>query len=116
MEYPVRIQLTALTIGLAGVLAACSQPQQQQQQQPTEQTAEAPATIHARGVVRALTPEYNAITIEHEAIPEVGMGAMTMEFTVAQPASLDGINVGDHVSFELSGPLDIQSITVTETN
>jgi len=98
-------------MGLGAILAACSQPQQQA---PTEQTAQAPASIHARGVVVAITPEYNAITIEHEAIPEVGMGAMTMEFTVAQASVLEGVEAGDHIEFELSGPLDITSISVTE--
>ncbi len=44
------------------------------------------------------------------------MGAMTMEFTVAQAEMLSGIQVGDRVSFEFSGPLDIQSIAVTDTN
>lgn len=107
-----RVQLTALTIGICFIAAACSPPQQP----TTEPTAEAPAAIQARGIVRALTPEYNAITIEHENIPEIGMSAMTMEFTVTDATMLNGLQVGDQVSFQLSGPLDITSIDVTGSN
>ncbi|MGE0045915.1 MAG: copper-binding protein [Hyphomonadaceae bacterium] len=61
-----------------------------------------------------VTREHGAITIQHEAIPEYGMGAMTMEFTVADAASLEGIQPGDSVRFELSGPLDIASLSKIE--
>ncbi|GAM99854.1 hypothetical protein U91I_03509 [alpha proteobacterium U9-1i] len=112
MEFDVRVQMTALTMGVCFIVAACSPPQQ-----PTaEPTTEAPAAIQARGIVRALTPDYNAITIEHEDIPEIGMSAMTMEFTVTDASMLNGLEVGDQVSFQLSGPLDITSIAVAESN
>lgn len=90
-------------------LAGCSQPEQSP---ATDQPVE--TAIRSNGVVVAVTPEYNAVTIQHEPIPELGMSAMTMEFTAAPSVSLDGVDVGDTVSFELSGPLDISSITVTD--
>lgn len=90
-------------------LAGCSQPQQ-----PPVTDEPAETGIRSSGVVVAVTPEYNAVTIQHEPIPELGMSAMTMEFTAAPSVSLDGVDVGDTVSFELSGPLDISSITVTD--
>lgn len=72
--------------------------------------------MHSRGVVYAVTREENAIAIQHEAIPEYGMEPMVMEFTVDDPSKLDGIEVGDKVTFELRSGLDIATISVVEDN
>jgi Cu/Ag efflux protein CusF len=103
MELHVRKQFIWLAAGLALAATACTQPQQQP-------AAEQPVLVQSRGTVYAVTPEYNAITIEHDAIPEYNMPPMTMEFTVDDASKLEGIEVGDHVEFVLSGGLDIQSI------
>jgi len=62
----------------------------------------APADKMAKGlgVVKAIDKTAGAITLDHEAIPEVGWPAMTMGFKIA-PALLDGIAVGDKVAFDL---------------
>lgn len=91
-------------------LVGCSPPDQSMA--PDDEPVA--TSIRSRGVVVAVTPEYNAVTIQHEPIPELGMPAMTMEFTAAPSVSLDGVDIGDTISFELSGPLDISSITVTD--
>ena len=52
------------------------------------------------------------MTIRHEAIPEYGMAAMTMEFSIADAAQLDGLQIGDQVRFDLKGPTEIERIEV----
>ena len=107
-----RFEFSLLPLALA--LTACTPPAAEPEQ-PAAQEADAPAAVQSSGTVVAITPEYSAVTIRHEAIPEYAMGAMTMEFTVAEGSQLAGIEVGDHVSFELSGPLDIRTIAKTES-
>jgi Cu(I)/Ag(I) efflux system membrane fusion protein len=96
---------------LALTLAACSPPAAH------DSASSAPAAtekVHAKskGEVVVLQPEYSAVTIRHEPIPEYGMGAMTMEFTTADPAQLKDISVGDQVTFELKAPTEIEKIEV----
>jgi Cu/Ag efflux protein CusF len=50
------------------------------------------------GVVRGLDAQATAVTIEHDEIPGLMM-AMTMPFSVDDPAILDGVAVGDEVDF-----------------
>lgn len=99
-----------IAAALTGVLPACTPPQQE----AAPKQAEPAALVRSSGVVFAITREYNAVTIQHEPIPEYEMDAMVMEFTVDEPAQLDGIEVGDQVSFVLRSGLDIQTITVVE--
>lgn len=106
-------RLIALAAALA--LAACSPSAQETTAPKTEAPAAAPA-VHATGVgeVVVLQPEYGAVTIRHEPIPEYNMGAMTMEFTTADPAQLNGIKVGDKVRFDLKGGTEIEKIEVVK--
>lgn len=86
-----------------GVLAAC---------QPAKPPAPAaaPQTYEVKGeVMRLPAAGSREILIRHEAIPDfrseagkvVGMDAMTMPFTLAEGVALDGIAVGDPISFTL---------------
>lgn len=100
---------------LAG-MAACSPPQTPEAPAPAAETTAPSTPVHSRGVVYAVTREFNAITIQHEAIPEYDMPAMVMEFTVDNPAQLDGIEAGDSVTFELRGGPDISTISEVEGN
>ena len=52
------------------------------------------------GVVRGVDAAAAKITLEHGDIPGV-MEAMTMTFEVADPARLEGIEVGREVSFRV---------------
>jgi Cu/Ag efflux protein CusF len=101
-----RFVIASCAVGMALALAGCDQPRPQTDTQKQDATR-----VRSRGVVVAVTPEYNAVTIQHEPIPGYQMPAMTMEFTVADGAQLDGIAAGDTVTFELSGPIDIATIT-----
>lgn len=96
-------------------LAACSQPAPEAKMEAAPEApavATAPAAlVKGRGEVVVLQPEYGAVTLKHEAIPEYQMGAMTMEFTT-DAKKLEGLKVGDHVSFELKAPTEIETIAV----
>lgn len=96
---------------VALTLAACSPPAAHDAASSAPAAAE---TVYAKskGEVVVLQPEYSAVTIRHEAIPEYGMGAMTMEFTTADPRQLKGVSVGDQVTFELKAPTEIEKIEV----
>jgi Cu/Ag efflux protein CusF len=57
-------------------------------------------TGEGTGVVRALGADGSTVTLEHGDIPGL-MRAMTMEFAVAKPELLGGVEVGDRVDFHL---------------
>jgi Cu/Ag efflux protein CusF len=63
------------------------------------------------GIVRALGVDGATITLEHGEIPGMMM-AMTMEFAVAKPELLAGIEVGETVEFKLV--YEGNTYTVTE--
>ena len=52
------------------------------------------------GIVRGLDREQSRVTIEHGEIPGL-MKAMTMTFDVAPSELLEGVDVGDAVTFDL---------------
>jgi Cu/Ag efflux protein CusF len=52
------------------------------------------------GIVRALGEGGRTITLEHGDIPGL-MKAMTMEFAVAKPEQLQGLEVGETVDFRV---------------
>ena len=52
------------------------------------------------GIVRALGAGGATVTLEHGDVPGL-MRAMTMEFAVAKPELLAGVEVGDRVAFHL---------------
>jgi Cu(I)/Ag(I) efflux system periplasmic protein CusF len=89
-----------MAMGVALALAACS---------PQAEKADPQGLAKGAGKIVVLQPEYGAVTIRHEPIPEYGMGAMTMEFTT-EAERLKGLQVGDRVTFELKGPTEIETI------
>lgn len=106
-----RTQFASLTtLVLASLISGCAPPQPP----PATEQAAPTGPVRSRGVVYAVTREYNAITIQHEAIPEYEMPPMVMEFTVDNPSQLDGIEAGDTVTFELRSGLDIATLTEVE--
>ena len=51
-------------------------------------------------MVLAVDRSANNVTLSHGAIPNLGMGPMTMGFRAADPAMLERIKPGDKVRFE----------------
>lgn len=107
---------TLLAAGLALAAAACSPPAAQDTASQEAPAVDATPAVKAKGSgeVVVLQPEYGAVTIRHEAIPEYNMGAMTMEFTTADPSQLNGLKVGDRVEFDLKAATEIERIAVVK--
>jgi Cu(I)/Ag(I) efflux system membrane fusion protein len=54
------------------------------------------------GVIRGLMPEEGTINIEHEAVPALNWPPMQMDFRLQEGVSLEGLQVGDEISFDLA--------------
>ena len=68
---------------------------------PARDEARAKAVVHhAKGVVAAIDARTNALTLEHDEVESLGWPAMTMDFTAANGALLEGLVPGDAVGFE----------------
>jgi Cu/Ag efflux protein CusF len=65
-----------------------------------------------QGEVRKVDKDARKITIQHEAILNVDMPAMTMAFAVKDPAMLDAVRKGDKVEFRVEKIGDIYTVTV----
>jgi Cu(I)/Ag(I) efflux system periplasmic protein CusF len=65
------------------------------------------------GTVEKVDPAQSKITIDHGAIPNLDMDAMTMVFRAQDPALLKGIKAGDKVQFtadRVNGQISVTSI------
>lgn len=80
-------------------------------------TSASAATAPIAGEVKKINLEQNKITLKHEPITNLDMKAMTMVFTVADPAMLATVEVGDKVTFEadrVKGKLTVVSLTAQQ--
>ena len=59
-------------------------------------------TWHSRAIVRAVLPELNVVVLTHEDLAGY-MGSMTMGLRVHDPQLYQGLDIGDVVSFTLTG-------------
>lgn len=65
------------------------------------------------GTVEKVDTAQGKITIDHGAIPNLNMDAMTMVFRAQDPALLKGIKAGDKVQFtadRVNGQISVTSI------
>ena len=79
-----------------GLLLALSTLLVQAADEPAKSTA---AVAMTDGEVRKIDREAGKLTLRHGPILNLDMQGMTMSFRVANPAMLDGLNVGDKVRF-----------------
>lgn len=109
--------LRSLITPIALLAAACSPPASQE---PAKSDAgmnmEAPAPVAAgaitsTGTVTQVDAAAGTITINHGAIAAISWPAMTMQFTAENPAILQGIAVGDSISFELKSATETSVVT-----
>lgn len=103
-EFPVAALVLSVTLSACGQDAS---PTNQPTAAPTTaamsnmQPAAAAKMAKGTGVVTALDASSGTITLDHRAMPEVEWPAMTMTFS-AEPQVLEGVKVGDKVSFDAS--------------
>ncbi|MCW8933693.1 MAG: efflux RND transporter periplasmic adaptor subunit [Gammaproteobacteria bacterium] len=57
--------------------------------------------VKGKGVITLLMKDHGMIGLQHEAIDVLDWPEMMMEFTTQKGVSLDGLSVGDRVTFEL---------------
>ncbi len=60
-----------------------------------------PKVVTGTGVITALKPEQRKLTIQHEAVSELGWPAMTMDFGLAEDVDLSGLAPDEAVMFQL---------------
>lgn len=110
------LRLTAVAFALAAT--GCSPPASQT---PTTESgatsapegafATEPSAIGSTGTVTAIDASAGTITLNHEAIEAISWPAMSMQFEAEDPAILQGIAIGDRVSFELKSATEPQIVT-----
>lgn len=110
--------LKALIVPVAMLAAACSPPAAQDAAKSDadmnmSQSA-APASagpINGVGTVTAVDAAAGTVSLDHGPIAAISWPAMSMQFTVEDPADLQGIAVGDRVSFELKSATETSVVT-----
>lgn len=110
--------LKTLIVPIALLAAACSPPAAQDAAKSdvgmdmAESAAPAQAgPIAGVGTVTAVDAATGTVSLDHGPIAAISWPAMSMQFTVEDPAKLQGISVGDRVSFELKSATETQVIT-----
>ena len=68
---------------------------------PVGQRDKATNTIEIVGVVRAIDPTADRVTIDYEAVDALGWPHGSMPFVVSKPNLLQGVSVGEKVRFKL---------------
>jgi Cu(I)/Ag(I) efflux system periplasmic protein CusF len=112
--------LRSLIAPIALFAAACSPPAQQEPAKSDagmNMDAPAPAAagaITSTGTVTQVDAAAGTITINHGPIAAVSWPAMTMQFTAENPTILEGIAVGDSVSFELKSATETSVVTMVQ--
>ncbi len=67
--------------------------------------------IEGSGTVTAIDAAAGTVTLNHGPIAAIEWPAMTMQFTAEDSAMLQGIDVGDSVTFEIKSAAESQVIT-----
>ncbi len=70
--------------------------------------------VAVSGTIEAIDTDEGTITIDHEAIPELDMGAMTMDFQLGPDVAIGDLAAGDRVAFALREAEDAYTVTRIE--
>ena len=100
----------------AALLAACTPPATEEPAQGdmADMEMNAPAAvgpIEGSGTVTAVDAAAGTVTLNHGPIAAIEWPAMTMQFTAEDPAMLQGVEVGDVVTFEIKSAAESQVLT-----
>lgn len=73
--------------------------------------------VSGTGQVNAIMAAERKVNISHEPIPALDWPGMTMDFRLADTATLEGIDVGDTITFRLrkgeDGVYEIESLSLS---
>ena len=109
-----------LIVPIALLAAACSPPAAEDASKSGDamnmeaSTPDVAGPITSTGTVTQVDAAAGTITINHGPIDAISWPAMTMQFTAENPAILQGIAVGDQVSFELKSANETSMVTVVQ--
>lgn len=112
--------LRTLMVPIALIAAACSPPAQQEAAKTDGMNMAETATpvpagpITGVGTVTAVDAAAGTISLDHEPIAAINWPAMSMHFTAENPAMLQGIAVGDRVSFEIKSATEPSVVTMVQ--
>lgn len=87
-----------------------SEPAAKSEPMPMSEAAVA-GPIAGVGTVTAIDAAAGTINLDHEPIAAISWPAMSMQFTAEDPTILQGIAVGDRVSFELKSATESSVVT-----
>ncbi|MRS14003.1 hypothetical protein GJV06_03745 [Enterobacteriaceae bacterium RIT691] len=103
---------TLLSCVLAGALFVFTSSSAFAVETSPSQSAIAP-TYHVKGVIKRIAPD--ALTLAHDAVPELQWPPMTMPFALANDLKLPPLTVDDAVDFDvrlIDGRYEITALTV----
>jgi Cu/Ag efflux protein CusF len=89
----------AMTAAAAAVTSAASAQEHGHAGHGAHAGHQAAALAVVTGEVKKIDKETGKITLRHEEIANLNMGAMTMVFRTRSPDMLDQVKVGDKVTF-----------------
>lgn len=72
--------------------------------------------IEGSGTVTAVDAAAGTVTLNHGPIAAIEWPAMTMQFTAEDPAMLQGVEVGDAVTFEIKSAEESQVLSAIREN
>jgi len=112
------MRIASIVLPIALFAAACSPPAQEaaKTDMNASETAapQAAGPITGSGAVTAVDASAGTITINHEPIAAINWPTMTMQFTAENPAILQGIAVGDRVTFEIKSASESSVVTMVQ--
>ena len=95
-----RLLITAIAAAAMGFVAIPSYAGDSHESHHAE--AKVQKAYAAKGEVVSIDRTAGKIKLNHDAIPELGWSAMTMDFSVAKKGLLESVKVGEKVSFEIA--------------
>lgn len=105
--------LFAAGVVLAATLATASWAQVSADTPPPPSQAATPMTHLAIGTVKGIDAAGRSVTIDHQAIPSLGMPAMTMQFRLA-PSSRLALKPGQSIGFTFTASADGLTISAAQ--
>ena len=93
------LSLAAVSLALVSLQVHSQGMNMPMEAKPTGKTAAALPVVNAE--VKKVDAGKGSVVLKHEAIPNLGMGAMTMQFDVADKKMLKDLKVGDQFRFQV---------------
>ncbi|HEY2750972.1 copper-binding protein [Phenylobacterium sp.] len=108
-----RAQLLALAtiLTLATAETAMAQPVAKPMADMPGMPASATKTGKGTGVITEIDAKDGTLTIKHEPIASLGWPAMTMGFKATPPSLLNGLKVGQEISFDAKQGTGLPEVT-----